>query len=63
MAGLLSGCSQTIAATVPESTVSSAETTLETKQLEADRLVNHMSENERRSVSAGPLTIFEEPWK
>ena len=62
-AGLLSGCGQTIAATVPESTVSSAETTLETKQLEADRLVNHMSENERRSVSAGPLTILEEPWK
>jgi hypothetical protein len=67
MAGLLSGCAKTLAATPSTGVSSAAETTAATdvpeEVLEADRLSNHMSENERNSVSEGPLTILEEPWK
>lgn len=66
-AGLLSGCAKTLAATPSTGVSSAAETTAATdvpeEVLEADRLTNHMSENERNSVSEGPLTILEEPWK
>lgn len=37
-------------------------TTISLPELQADQLVNQMSEHERTSVKVGPLTILDKPW-